>query len=129
MVGWATSARLDRTLVGLALTRALAVRGSVRLHHSDQGRAYPRGTYRARPAAAVIVMSLSRRGNCYDNAVAERFFAAVKRELLDRQVRPTRAATTGALARYIDGYNPRRRHFRLGYRRPVAFEQQLALAA
>ena len=131
VVGWATSAHLDRALVHTALDRALAVRGGVALHHSDRGSVYASHAYRTALAARGITVSMSRRGNCYDNAVVESFFATVKRELLDRQPWATRAGTTTALAGYIDGwYNPHRRHSHLGYLSPAAFEQQpLRLAA
>ena len=130
IVGWATSAHLDRDLIQTALARALAVRGGVRLHHSDRGSVYASQDYRAVLATHGITVSMSRRGDCYDNAVVESFFATVKRELLARQTWTTRAATTAALAQYIDGwYNPLRRHSHLGYLSPAAFEQQLRLAA
>ena len=86
--------------------------------------------YRAVLAAQGTTVSMSRRGDCYDNAVVESFFATVKRELLERQTWATRSATTVALAQYIDGwYNPYRRHSYLGYLSPAAFEQQQRLAA
>jgi putative transposase len=130
IVGWATRARLDRVLVQTALARALAVRGGVRLHHSDRGRPYASHGYRAVLAAHGVTVSMSRRGDCYDNAVVESFFSTVKRELLERQPWATRAGTTAALGEYIDGwYNPYRRHSHLGYLSPAAFEQQLRLAA
>jgi transposase InsO family protein len=73
---------------------------------------------------------MSRRGNCYDNAVVESFFATLKRELMDRETWPTAAAVDQALAQYIDGwYNPVRRHSRLGYLSPVAFEHTRPQAA
>ena len=86
---------------------------------------YASHDYRTALAARGITVSMSRRGDCYDNAVVESFFATVKRELLDRQPWATRAGTTTALAGYIDGwYNPHRRHSHLGYLSPAAFEQQ-----
>jgi putative transposase len=130
VVGWATSARLDRLLVQTALDRALAVRGAVRLHHSDRGSPYASQAYRARLAAHGVTVSMSRRGDCYDNAVVESFFATVKRELVARRAWATRHELGVALAQYIDGwYNPHRRHSHLGYVSPAAFEQQLRLAA
>ena len=73
---------------------------------------------------------MSRRGDCWDNAVVESFFATVKRECVDRQRWATRGALRRALADYIDGwYNRERRHSTLGYLSPMAFERQLRRAA
>jgi putative transposase len=130
VVGWATSARLNRQLVLTALERALALRGPAALHHSDRGSQYASADYQAVLAGRGIVCSMSRRGNCYDNAVVESFFATLKRELLDRQRWPTRREVGWALSKYIDGwYNPHRRHSSLGYLSPAAFEQRQGFAA
>jgi transposase InsO family protein len=73
---------------------------------------------------------MSRRGNCYDNAVVESFVSTLKRELIERQPWPDRLGLTAALARYIEGwYTPVRRHSRLGYLSPVAFEHTRRQAA
>lgn len=130
VVGWATSARLDRELVLTALERALRLRGPVGLHHSDRGSQYTSADYQAILQARGIVCSMSRRGDCYDNAVIESFFATLKRELLDRDRWVTRAAVTRALGGYLDSwYNFHRRHSSLGYLSPAAFERQLTQAA
>lgn len=130
VVGWATSARCDRALVLDALDRALVRRGRPALHHSDRGCQYTSDDYRAALMARGVTISMSRRGNCYDNAVVESFFATLKRERMDRQPWPTAAAVDQALAQYIDGwYNPVRRHSRLGYLSPVAFEHTRPEAA
>jgi transposase InsO family protein len=132
VVGWATSAHLDRSLVQAALDRALAIRQPDvgLLHHSDRGSQYASGDYQARLAARGIVCSMSRKGNCWDNAVVESFFATIKRELVRRQRWSTHGALTRALAEYIDGwYNRERRHSTLGYLSPIAYEQQLMRAA
>jgi len=130
VVGWATSARLERPLVLTALHRALALRRPAALHHSDRGSQYASADYQARLAARGIAGSMSRRGDCYDNAVVESFFATLKRELLERQPWRTRRDVERALVQYIDGwYNPQRRHSSLGYLSPAAFEQRLGLAA
>jgi len=130
VVGWATSTRLERQLVLTALHRALALHRPAALHHSDRGSQYASVDYQALLAARGIVGSMSRRGDCYDNAVVESFFATLKRELLDRQRWATRREVAHALARYIDGwYNAQRRHSSLGYLSPAAFEQRRGFAA
>ena len=130
VVGWATSSRLDRGVVITALRRALALRASVGLHHSDRGSQYASADYQAILAARGIVCSMSRRGNCWDNAVVESFFATLKRELLDRQRWVTRAEVERALGGYLDNwFNFQRRHSSLGYLSPAAYEQQMARAA
>lgn len=131
VVGWATSAQLDSGLVLTALRRALAARqpGRTLLHHSDRGSQYASTAYQTLLAERGIVGSMSRRGDCWDNAVVESFFATLKRELLSRGSWGTRPAATRALADYIDGwYNRERRHSSLGYLSPIAYEQQLKRA-
>lgn len=77
-----------------------------------------------------IVCSMSRRGDCWDNAVVESFFATLKRELVHQTSWATRQAATGALAEYIEGwYNRARRHSSLGYVSPLQYEEQLVRAA
>ena len=126
VVGWATSSRLDRGVVLAALRRALAFRGGVALHHSDRGSQYASADYQAVLAARGIECSMSRRGDCYDNAVVESFFATLKRELLGRQRWSTRAEVTRALGEYLDSwYNFHRRHSSLGYLSPAAYEQRI----
>jgi putative transposase len=130
VVGWATAPRCDRGVVLTALDRALALRGRPTLHHSDRGCQYASEEYRAALAARGVTVSMSRRGNCYDNAVVESFFSTLKRELVERQPWTSRIALTAALARYLEGwYNPFRRHSRLGYLSPVAFEHTRRQAA
>lgn len=132
VVGWATSAVLDTALVRAALDRALAVRQPAPglLHHSDRGSTYASGDYRARLTARGLVCSMSRRGDCWDNAVVESFFATVKRECVRKHRWPTRASLLRGLARYLDGwYNRERRHSSLDYVSPIAYEQQLRQAA
>jgi putative transposase len=73
------------------------------------------------------VISMSGKGNCYDNAMVETFFKTLKSELVWRTAFQTRAEAIGALARYIDGfYNPRRRHSALGFISPTQFERSIA---
>jgi transposase InsO family protein len=127
VVGWALSPRLDRHLVLTALDRALRRRRprAGLLHHSDRGSVYASGDYQARLAAAGVRVSMSRRGTGWDNAVAESFFASLKRELLGRQRWPTREAASDAIADYIDRwYNHERRHSSLGYLSPAEYERR-----
>jgi transposase InsO family protein len=132
VVGWALSPRLDRHLVLTALDRALARRRPPPglLHHSDRGSVYASADYQVRLQAAGCRPSMSRRGDCWDNAVVESFFATLKRELLARHRWPTREGATHAIAEYIEGwYNVRRRHSSLGYLSPAAYEARLPSAA
>ena len=127
VVGWATSARLTRQLALNALTMALARRQPPRglLHHSDRGSQYASREYQRRLAAHGIVCSMSRRGNCWDNAVAESFFSTLKIELVSQCGWATRAEARTDVFEYLEiFYNGQRRHSALGYLSPVAFERQ-----
>ena len=131
-VGWAMSERItdDLTLdaLGLALARRRPPRGL--LHHSDRGSQYASGDYQRALAHHGIVCSMSRRGDCWDNAVAESFFATLKVELVHDAVWTTRAAARTALFEYLElFYNARRRHSALGYLSPRAFERRWAQGA
>jgi len=91
---------------------------------------YTSRDYQQRLADRRIQCSMSRRGNCWDNAVVESFFGTLKRELVDRQSWPTRGSLIRALSNYIDGwYNRERRHSALGYLSPMAYERRLQEAA
>lgn len=128
VVGWATSASLDTVLPLAALQRALAYRNPPHglLHHSDRGSQYASRDYRACLAAHGGMASMSRRGNCWDNAVAESFFATLEWELLDNVQFATHAAATRALVEFIDPwYNHERLHSSLNYKTPVQYEQDL----
>lgn len=132
VVGWAVAPRLDRHLVLSALDRAIAQRRPRRglLHHSDRGAEYTSDDYRERLRDAGLRCSMSRKANCWDNAVAESFFATLKRELVHAAPWTTRAAATEALRQYIDGwYNIHRRHSVLGYLSPAAYEARLLRSA
>jgi transposase InsO family protein len=125
IVGYAMSERIDRALVLEALGKALAQRPGVRdlVHHSDRGSQYASHDYREALDQARITCSMSRRGNCWDNAVAESFFGTLKTELLYELPLQTRSATRSAVANYIETfYNVRRRHSSLGYQSPLEFE-------
>jgi putative transposase len=124
IVGWAVSPVNDRHLTIRALDVALQRRGpdAGLLHHSDRGSTYASADYRDRLEAQGITCSMSRRGNCYDNAVAEAFFSSLKSELADRFA--SVAVAQRELFEYIEVfYNQRRRHSTLGYVSPAAFER------
>jgi putative transposase len=129
VVGWAVSDRLHKELALTALRRALAVRRprAGLLHHSDRGRQYCSIEYQAELRKHGILISMSGKGNCYDNSMVETFFKTLKSELVWRTAFQTRAVARDALARYIDGfYNPLRRHSALGFVSPAQFERQAA---
>jgi len=124
VVGWAVRPWLQTELTTAALHRALARRQPPRglVHHSDRGVQYASGEYQRVLATHGIQPSMSRRGDCWDNAVVESFFSTLKQELGAR-VWPNALAVTTAIAEYIDGfYNPRRLHSTLGYQSPEMFE-------
>ena len=133
VVGWATSTMLEKTLATTALAMALEQRrlmsngpsapSASLLHHSDRGSQYASEEYRTLLSAYGIACSMSRRGNCWDNAVAESFFATLKTELVHDADWHTRAEARSALFEYIEvWYNRVRRHSTLGYRCPVQYE-------
>ena len=128
VVGYAMRDEPTRGVVLEALRHALdrRPRRSGLTHHSDRGSQYASHDYRALLGAEGITCSMSRRGNCWDNAVVESFFGTLKTELAETTW-PTRAAAVAAVADYIDMfYNRQRRHSSLGYLSPVAFELQQA---
>lgn len=127
VVGWAAADHMRTELVLEALSTALERRQPTRglLHHSDQGSQYASFDYQRELDRRGITCSMSRRGDCYDNAVAESFFGTIKTELLDRMPWATRRGARSAIGDYIDSfYNPRRRHSHLGYLSPVEFERR-----
>jgi putative transposase len=129
VVGWAVSDRLHKELVLTALRRALVVRRPEAglLHHSDRGSQYCSIEYQAELRKHGVLISMSGKGNCYDNAMVETFFKTLKVELVWRTAFQTRAEARDALARYIDGfYNPVRRHSALGFISPAQFERRTA---
>jgi putative transposase len=125
VVGWATAEHLRTDLVAQALTNAVAARhptGPV-IFHSDRGCQYTSAQYARLADQLGVQLSVGRRGQCWDNAVAESFFATIKTELLDRQAWPTRARAHQAIFEWIEGwYNTRRRHSTLDYLSPAAYE-------
>jgi len=123
VVGWSVGDRLDHELTRAALWRALQERraDAALLHHSDRGSQYTAAAYQELLRARGLVVSMSRKGDCWDNAVVESFFATLKTELGDRF--PTRDVARLALADYIEVlYNRQRLHSSLGYRSPAEVE-------
>jgi transposase InsO family protein len=129
VVGWALRETLGQELAVAALRMALTQRRPAPggLHHSDRGSQYAAGAYRGLLAAHGFAASMSRRGDCWDNAVTESFFATLKTELVHAADWATRDAARAAIFEFIEvWYNRRRRHSSLGYRTPVEYEEHLA---
>ena len=125
VVGWAMRETLDADLALAALRMALADRRPAPglLHHSDRGSQYACGEYRALLAAHGLEASMSKKGDCWDNAVAESFFATLETEVIMEADWPTREAARQAIFAYIETwYNRERRHSSLGYATPCDFE-------
>ncbi len=126
-MGWSLSPGLQRELVLDALKMALGQRTPATglIHHTDRGSQYASHDFQKLLKAQGIECSMSGKGNCYDNAVAESFFATLKRECLHRQCYQTRSETTADVFRYIEiFYNRQRRHSYVGHRSPEQFEIQ-----
>jgi transposase InsO family protein len=125
VIGWAMRHTLEGALTEDALTMALTGRrpGPGVLHHTDRGSQYAAGDYRALLTTHGMACSMSRVGDCWDNAVAESFFATLKRELADDADWATRDDARTAVFEYIEvWYNRQRRHSSLDYLSPVAYE-------
>jgi putative transposase len=125
VVGWATSAANDRQLALKALRHALRFRRPAPglVHHTDRGSPYASDEYRQALLDRGIVASMSRTADCYDNAVAESFFATLKAEHVDHEDFATRASGTASIGDYVERfYNTARRHSHLGYVSPIEFE-------
>jgi transposase InsO family protein len=126
VVGWALADHLRTELATDALDMALTTRRPPPglIHHSDRGGQYLSATYISRLMAHGARSSVGRVGTCWDNAVAESFFATLKTELLYRAVWPTRQHARTAIFRYIEGfYNQHRRHSTLGFLSPADYER------
>ena len=129
VVGWAVGDRLHEELDLEALRKALTMRQPPAglTHHADRSSQYCSIEYQAASRKHGIRISMSGKGNCYDNSVVETFFKTLKSELVWRTVFQTRAEAREAIGRYIDGfYNPVRRHSTLDYVSPVQFERLAA---
>jgi transposase InsO family protein len=131
-VGWAMRDTLEVELALSALRMAQEARRPAPglIHHSDRGSQYTSGEYRGELAAHGMMASMSAKGDCYDNAVAESFFSTLEFELLMKNDWETREDARRAIFRYIEAwYNRKRRHSTLGYVSPAAYEEQLQEAA
>ena len=128
VVGWAVRETMETELVLAALHAALADRRPAPglVCHSDRGAQYASAAYQALLAAHGVVPSMSAKGDCYDNAVAEAFFATLEHELLADVTFVSRAAARPAIFDFIIWYNGERRHSSLDYVSPVAYEQHLS---
>ncbi len=128
IVGWSMAEHLRADLPLAALQMAVAQRrpGPGLVHHSDRGVQYACDAFQEALAEREMLCSMSRKGNCYDNAVTESFFGSLKQELVHRVRFATRAQATAAIFRYIEiFYNRNRQHSTLGYCSPEAFEALL----
>jgi len=131
VVGWALADHLRTELATDALSMALTTRrpGAGLIHHSDRGSQYLSAAYVGILTKHGARSSAGQPGTCYDNAVAESFYATLKTELLYRAAWPTRQQAKTAIFHYLEGfYNRARRHSTLGYLSPAAFEAEHAAA-
>jgi putative transposase len=131
VIGWALEARLTGDLARQALTMAIHHRApkSGLLHHSDRGSQYAATAYQQLLTTHGMTGSMSRRGNCWDNACVESFFGTLKRELIYHRQYRTREEATQDIFEYIEVfYNRLRRHSTLGYYSPAEFEARTAVA-
>ncbi len=129
LIGWSMSSKNDTALVEDALTMALWRRGdaSGAVVHSDQGKTYASERYRKRLEENNLHCSMSRKGECLDNAVAESFFGSLKNELVHHEDYRTRAEARQSIFEYIEVfYNRQRRHAFLDYMTPVEYEARRA---
>jgi len=127
IVGWAMDENIDTRLVLAAWEMAQTQRQPAPelVFHSDRGSQYASGDFRQALASRQTQPSMSRKGNCYDNAAMEAFWSTLKMELVYRQTFATRQQARAAIFEYIEiFYNRQRRHSALGYATPVAFENQ-----
>lgn len=127
--GWAVSNRMKRDLAIRALKMAIAFRAPPKgcIHHIHRVSQYCSHDYQKILPEHGFKVSMSGKGNCYDNAAVETFFKTIKTELIWRRTWETRRQTETAIFQYVNGfYNPRRRYSALGWKRPVAFERKVA---
>jgi len=131
VVGWSMKSQMTAELVTDALMMALWRRGPTAelLHHSDQGSQYASDLFQRLLKEHGIECSMSRRGNCWDNAAMESFFSSLKTERIHRRLYRNRDEARADVFDYIERfYNPRRRHSTLGYLSPIEYEKQAMLA-
>jgi len=127
VIGWSMGSKNDAVLVEEALTMALWRRGKASgvILHSDQGSTYASDRYRKKSNDHQLLMSMSRKGECLDNAVAESFFGSLKNELVHHEDYHTRKAARQSIFEYIEVfYNRTRRHAFLDYMTPVEYEER-----
>ncbi|WP_419581136.1 IS3 family transposase [Stieleria magnilauensis] len=128
IIGWKTSRKIDSELVIESLDQAIVFRSPSAglIVHSDRGSRYASAAFRRRLVERELVQSMSRRGNCYDNAPMEFFFKSCKTEEV-QEVYGTHEHATRGVSDYIEQfYNPRRMHSSLDYRSPIDFEHAIA---
>lgn len=126
VVGWSMSQRIDQPLVERAITMAIQQKPATArvLLHSDRGSQYAAHATRELCGEHQITQSMSRRGNCWDNAPSESFFSTLKRELIGRYLYATAEEARGSIFEYIEVfYNRERRHSTIGYLSPIEFER------
>ncbi len=129
VIGWSMKNQNNTELVQEALTMSIWRRGKVDavIVHSDQGSTYASGDYQKQLKEHKLRCSMSRKGECLDNAVAESFFGTLKNELVHHEDYRTRAEARQSIFEYIEVfYNRKRRHAFLGYRTPVDYEREQA---
>ena len=128
VIGWAMGARIDRGLALSALEMATSNRPSQGvMYHSDRGVQYASTDFREALVAAGMTCSMSRSGDCWDNAMVESFFSTLKTELVGADVFPSREIARSVVFEWIESfYNRRRRHSALGYMAPEEYELKVA---
>lgn len=132
VIGWSMRETMERKLVMDALSMALGQRkvAGEMLHHSDRGSQYASEDYQDMLHKAGITCSMSRKGNCWDNAVVESFFSTLKREWVHDCRYRTRSEARADIFHYIETwYNRKRRHSTLGYLSPAEFERKASIGA
>lgn len=131
VVGWAFSESNDTELALAALRRAVGGRHAIPaglIHHTDRGSPYASAEYREALKSHAMLQSMSRRGDCWDNAVAESFFATLRAELVDDETYRTRRAAESSIGDYIERfYNAERLHSHIDYVSPIEFELKMKL--
>jgi putative transposase len=131
VVGWSMQAEMTAQLVTDALVMAIWRRGKpdALLHHSDQGSQYTSEQFQRLMADSGVTCSMSRSGNCWDNAAMESFFSSLKTERVGRKVYRSRDEARADVFDYIERfYNPTRRHSTIGYVSPIDFEREAGVA-